>query len=177
MMQWAMGEELPIEAEGSGGRQVYPDDPDRYGNIYDHFAIVYKWANGARGYHFSRQQNGPREVMNWKSLKEGFLQCQKQACDHGGWSNTWRYSERNNDMYKTEHEELIAPFARATHQRWRACRQQHHGGNHGAYGRLHREEAILPASPQLKEDLTPPHLDFNQPWPYRVPKPGLTKFI
>ena len=25
MMQWAMGEELPIEAEGSGGRQVYPE--------------------------------------------------------------------------------------------------------------------------------------------------------
>jgi len=48
MMQWAMGEELPVEAEGSGGRQVYPDDSDRYGNIYDHFAIVYKWANSAR---------------------------------------------------------------------------------------------------------------------------------
>ena len=37
MMQWAMGDQLPLHAEGSGGRQVY-DDPDKYGNIYDHFA-------------------------------------------------------------------------------------------------------------------------------------------
>ena len=34
-----MGEQLPVHAEGSGGRQVY-DDPDKYGNIYDHFACV-----------------------------------------------------------------------------------------------------------------------------------------
>ena len=39
MMQWAMGDQLPLHAEGSGGRQVY-DDPDKYGNIYDHFACV-----------------------------------------------------------------------------------------------------------------------------------------
>ena len=57
MMQWAMGDQLPLHAEGSGGRQVY-DDPDKYGNIYDHFACVYEWENGAKGYHFSRQQNG-----------------------------------------------------------------------------------------------------------------------
>ena len=56
MMQWAMGDETPIEAEVPGGRQVY-DDPDKYGNIFDHFACVYQWQNGARGY-FSRQQNG-----------------------------------------------------------------------------------------------------------------------
>ena len=24
----------------------------------DHFACVYEWENGAKGYHFSRQQNG-----------------------------------------------------------------------------------------------------------------------
>ena len=37
MMQWAMEDQPPLHAEGSGGRQVY-DDPDKYGNIYDHFA-------------------------------------------------------------------------------------------------------------------------------------------
>jgi myo-inositol 2-dehydrogenase/D-chiro-inositol 1-dehydrogenase len=73
MMQWAMGEELPIEADGSGGRQVYPDDSDRYGNIYDHFAIVYKWANGTRGYHFSRQQNGTQGSYELEIFgKKGF---------------------------------------------------------------------------------------------------------
>ena len=61
MMQWAMGDQLPLHAEGSGGRQVY-NDPDKYGNIYDHFACVLSIPiMGTKvQYHFSRQQNGTR---------------------------------------------------------------------------------------------------------------------
>ena len=43
MMQWAMGDQLPLHAEGSGGRQVY-DDPDKYGNIY--MIILPAFTNG-----------------------------------------------------------------------------------------------------------------------------------
>ena len=180
MMQWAMGEELPLEAEGSGGRQVYPNDPDRYGNIYDHFAIVYKWANGARGYHFSRQQNGTQGSYELEIFgKKGFCSAKNRHAIMADGQTPWRYSERNNDMYKTEHEELIASIrsgnpindgVRAANSTMVAIM-----GRMVAYTgkKLSFQQAL-----NSKEDLTPPHLDFNQPLAVPgVPKPGLTKFI
>ena len=180
MMQWAMGEELPIEAEGSGGRQVYPDDPDRYGNIYDHFAIVYKWANGARGYHFSRQQNGTQGSYELEIFgKKGFCSAKNRHAIMADGQTPWRYSGSNNDMYKTEHEELIASIRsgnpindgeRAANSTMVAIM-----GRMVAYTgkKLSFQQAL-----NSKEDLTPPHLDFNQPLAVPgVPKPGLTKFI
>ena len=215
MMQWAMGEELPLEAEGSGGRQVYPDDPDRYGNIFDHFAVVYKWANGGRGYHFSRQQNGtqgsyeleifgtkgfcsaknkhaifPYQIeqkpevilpkvsgfhrVRGKSIPMRIPRAQKSSANA-----PWRYSDRNNDMYKTEHEELIASIRsgepindgeRAANSTMVAIM-----GRMVAYTgkKLTFQQAL-----NSKEDLSPPHLDFGKPLSVpAVPKPGLTKFI
>ena len=180
MMQWAMGEELPLEAEGSGGRQVYPDDPDRYGNIYDHFAIVYKWANGARGYHFSRQQNGTQGSYELEVFgKKGFCSAKNRHAIMADGETPWRYSDRNNDMYRTEHEELIASIRsgnpindgeRAANSTMVAIM-----GRMVAYTgkKLTFQQAL-----NSKEDLSPPHLDFGKPLPVPgVPKPGLTKFI
>jgi len=180
MMQWAMGEELPIEAEGSGGRQVYPDDPDRYGNIYDHFAIVYKWANGARGYHFSRQQSGTQGGYELEIFgKNGFCSAKNRHAIMADGQTPWRYSGSKNDMYKTEHEELIASIRsgnpindgeRAANSTMVAIM-----GRMVAYTgkKLSFQQAL-----NSKQDLTPPHLDFNQPLPVPgVPKPGLTNFI
>jgi len=180
MMQWAMGEELPIEADGSGGRQVYPDDPDRYGNIYDHFAIVYKWANGARGYHFSRQQNGTQGSYELEIFgKKGFCSAKNKHAILADGQAPWRYSDRNNDMYKTEHEELIASIRSGDpiNDGMRAANSTMVGimGRMSAYtGKKLTFQQVL----NSKEDLTPPHLDFAQPLPVpSVPKPGLTKFI
>jgi len=180
MMQWAMGEELPIEADGSGGRQVYPDDPDRYGNIYDHFAIVYKWANGARGYHFSRQQNGTQGSYELEIFgKKGFCSAKNKHAILADGQAPWRYSDRNNDMYKTEHEELIASIRSGDpiNDGVRAANSTMVGimGRMSAYtGKKLTFQQVL----NSKEDLTPPHLDFAQPLPVpSVPKPGLTKFI
>ena len=180
MMQWAMGEELPIEADGSGGRQVYPDDSDRYGNIYDHFAIVYKWANGARGYHFSRQQNGTQGSYELEIFgKKGFCSAKNRHAIMADGQTPWRYSDRNNDMYRTEHEELIASIRSGDpiNDGVRAANSTMVGimGRMSAYTgkKLTFQQAL-----NSKEDLTPPHLDFGQPLPVpSVPKPGLTKFI
>src|SRR5687767_2457101 len=54
MMSWAMGDQLPVKATGTGGRQVRTDE--KYGNIYDHFAVEFEYANGVKGFHFARQQ-------------------------------------------------------------------------------------------------------------------------
>jgi predicted dehydrogenase len=58
-MMWAMNDEAPATISGSGGRQVRTDA--RYGNIYDHFDIVYQWANGVKA--FARCRHWP----NWRT--------------------------------------------------------------------------------------------------------------
>lgn len=53
---WLMGDTPPVAAYGTGGRQVRTDE--RFGNVYDHFAVCYEWANGVRTFAYCRQQGG-----------------------------------------------------------------------------------------------------------------------
>ena len=100
------GRELPTHAEGSGGRQVY-DDMDKYGNIYDHFAIAYQWENGTRGYHFSRQQNGTAGSYEVELYgQKGFCSAKNRHAILAG-DDAWRYRGEDNDMYQTEHDTLF----------------------------------------------------------------------
>jgi predicted dehydrogenase len=52
---WVLGEEPPLHAWGYGGRQVRTDP--KWGDIFDHHAVVYEYASGARVYAYTRQQN------------------------------------------------------------------------------------------------------------------------
>ena len=54
LVGWIMHEQPPLHAWGLGGRQVRVDP--KYGDIFDHHAVVYEYADGARVYAFSRQQ-------------------------------------------------------------------------------------------------------------------------
>ena len=55
MVGWIMKEEPPLYAWGMGGRQVRTEP--KYGDIFDHHAVVYGYADGARYYSFCRQQD------------------------------------------------------------------------------------------------------------------------
>ena len=48
---WCMKDEPPVKAVATGGRQI----PNNSGNIFDHFAVYYEYANGLRAYLGSRQ--------------------------------------------------------------------------------------------------------------------------
>jgi predicted dehydrogenase len=54
LVSWIMHEQPPLHAWGMGGRQVRTDS--QYGDIFDHHAVVYEYADGTRVYAFSRQQ-------------------------------------------------------------------------------------------------------------------------
>jgi predicted dehydrogenase len=56
LASWIMREEPPVCAWGLGGRQVRVEP--QYGDIFDHHAVVYEYASGARVYGFCRQQAG-----------------------------------------------------------------------------------------------------------------------
>jgi predicted dehydrogenase len=103
-MAWALGDEPPLQCFGSGGRQVRTDP--KYGNIYDHFSIVYEYPNNVRGYHNCRHWKGA------KTRVKDYLLGSKGYCDvflhRISGAETWRHRGPENNMYQSEHDELFA---------------------------------------------------------------------
>lgn len=107
MMAWAMGDKMPVSAIGSGGRQVRTDE--KYGNIFDHFAVEYEYANGVKGYHFCRQQAGcanRNSVDIAGTLGNASIVIGRKYEITG--KNPWKYDGPKNNMYQTEHDEFFA---------------------------------------------------------------------
>ena len=108
MMSWALGDKPPVSAMGTGGRQVRTDD--KYGHVYDHFAIVYDYGDGIHGYHFSRQQFNCAKsyAVEMQGTKgRAIADCIRDRHEVQA-SEKWRYRGDGNDMYQTEHDELFA---------------------------------------------------------------------
>jgi myo-inositol 2-dehydrogenase/D-chiro-inositol 1-dehydrogenase len=112
MMTWAMGDKMPVKATGTGGRQSRVDP--KYGNIYDHFAIEYEYANGARGFSFSRQQAGcsNRNTVEIAGTHgDGFVQAGREVRLTG--KTNWKYEGEKNNPYQTQHNELFASIRKS----------------------------------------------------------------
>ena len=103
-MGWALGDEPPTQCFGVGGRASRIGA--QYGDIWDHFSLVYEYANGVRGYH---------QCKHWRdtdvSVKDYVLGTKGQADVFGSkitGENAWRYRGPKTDMYQTEHDEMFA---------------------------------------------------------------------
>jgi predicted dehydrogenase len=176
---WVMKDEYPVRAVGMGGRQVFTGP--EYGNIYDHFSVVYEYAGGAKLFSICRQH--PRcksdmsaHVAGTKGRAELSERKKGLAIKANG---DWHYSGPANDMYQTEHDLLFAAI--------RAGKPINNGeymakssllaimGRMAAYtGQQITWEMAL----NSKEDLTPPSYDWKAP--LREPAiavPGVTKFV
>ncbi len=175
---WVMNDEYPVRAVGMGGRQVRTGP--EYGHIYDHFAVVYEYANGAKLFSNCRQQRGCKndisaQVMGTKGRAE-LSERRKGLAIHT--DTAWVYAGPNNPMYQTEHDELFAGI--------RSGRPINNGdymakstllaitGRMAAYtGQVITWDMAL----NSKEDLSPPAYDWNVKLPVPpVAMPGITKF-
>jgi len=112
-MGWAMRDEPPVRAWGLGGRQVRTGA--RYGDIYDHHAVVYEYANGVRGYSYCRQQPGC-----WNDTTDNFWGTRGHAnvlsdftISRGG-KQVWKYKGPRPNMYEVEHQALFAAVRAGT---------------------------------------------------------------
>ncbi|MEO8427717.1 MAG: Gfo/Idh/MocA family oxidoreductase [Verrucomicrobiota bacterium] len=104
VMNWVMGAH-PIKASGNGGRQARTDP--KYGSIFDHFAVEYEYANGARVYSYSRQTNATeRNVSEAVIGAIGTSNCQNLIQAKG--EKPWRFAEKSPNGYVQEHADLIA---------------------------------------------------------------------
>jgi predicted dehydrogenase len=176
---WLMKDEYPVRALGLGGRQVRTEP--EYGQIYDHFSVVYEFDSGAKLYSNCRQQPKCKndisaQVMGTKgraslSEKEGGLAIQSAS---GSW--TWAGAER--DMYQIEHNELFASI--------RSGKPINNGdymarstllaimGRMAAYtGQLITWKMAL----NSREDLSPAKYEWGPNEVPPVAKPGVTRFV
>jgi predicted dehydrogenase len=174
---WALKDAYPIKAIGMGGRQVLTDP--EYGNIYDHFSVVYEYASGARMYSNTRQQRGCKNdnsafAMGSKGkalISEGPLRITGEK--------SWEYQGKDKSIYQVEHDEFFASI--------RSGKPINNGeymsksslmaimGRMAAYTgqQITWEQAL-----NSKEDLTPPKYDWDLALaPPQIAIPGQTKFF
>lgn len=104
VINWVMGAH-PIKAYGMGGRQVRTDP--KYGHIFDHFAVEYEYANGARMFSQCRQHDHCEDSISEAVMGvKGTSNCHTIIQPKG--EKGWKFSEKNNNGYVQEHADLIA---------------------------------------------------------------------
>ncbi len=102
VVNWAIGS-MPVSVMGMGGRQVRV--APEYGNIYDHFAVEFEYANGVRVASQCRQTKGAAERVGERivgtkgvALGSGEIRGEKP----------WKFAANETNPYVLEHVDLIA---------------------------------------------------------------------
>jgi predicted dehydrogenase len=102
VVNWALGS-MPVSVMGMGGRQVRV--APEYGNIYDHFAVEFEYANGVRVSSLCRQTKGCAErveerIVGTKGVALGSGEIRGET--------PWKFTENETNPYVLEHVDLIA---------------------------------------------------------------------
>ena len=178
-MAWAMGDEVPLNAVGTGGRQVRTEP--QYGHIFDHFAITYEYANGAKGFHMSRQQANCQNSYKAEIFgADGIGRADVSRNIHSieGRRN-WEFEGEANNMYQTQHDELFAAIRKGVHLNdgYYMAKSTMAGimGRMAAYTgqRITWDQAL-----NSKEALVPNSLSWDSiPTEHEVAMPGITPFV
>jgi predicted dehydrogenase len=184
---WALKDQPPASAVGLGGLQVRMA-PDR-GQIFDHHAVVYEYADGRKHVHTCRQQNNcATDISAWVVGSKG--RCHIDPPKKGGGLKgggliydldgkvVWRGPAKNANPYQTEHDELFAGL--------RAGKIINNGdymirstmaailGRMATYTgqRITWEQALA-----SKEDLSPARYEWGPLPTPKVAVPGVTRFV
>ncbi len=179
MMSWAMGDVMPVQATGTGGRQSRTEE--QFGNVYDHFAVTYEYENGARGVHLCRQQEGCSRSYGLEALgTEG-------RCDINVWNKheikgkvNWNYDGEKNNMYQTEHDELFASIRAG--QPYNDGERMANSTMLAIWGRMvaYTGQTLTWEQALQSEEVLGPKIDeysWELEWPTaEVARPGITKF-
>ena len=170
---WLMNDVPPARCYGIGGRQVRTDE--RWGNVYDHFAVCYEWENGVKTFAYTRQMRGCKnETEDHVYGTKGQARLLKHQVEG---SSPWRYDGAKPSMYDVEHEELFKGI------------RQGEPINNGQYMSYSTLMAIMgreacytgdtitwERAMQATQDLTPPVYEWGDIAVPPVAQPGRTKF-
>ncbi|MFP6769031.1 MAG: Gfo/Idh/MocA family oxidoreductase, partial [Planctomycetaceae bacterium] len=181
---WLM-DGYPVVARGMGGRQVRTDK--KYGEIFDHFAVQYEYADGTPMF------SQCRHIRNcWNSVSEhahgskGYANISGASLQSG--QSKWRYRGKRNNPYQTEHDHLFAAIRSGK-------AGSYNEGERGAYSTLTAilgRVAVYGGKPvtwdkvlNSKISLVPQELAWNDNPPtmpdergaYPIPVPGVTQVV
>jgi predicted dehydrogenase len=171
---WVLGSH-PVKAIGMGGRQFRTEA--KWGHIYDHFAVDYEYANGARIMSMCRQIPGTsNRVGEWFIGTKGQSDASSKILGATPW--TYTMPARRPNGYVQEHTDLVASIR--TGKPYNELKQVAEStltaimGREAAYtGQEMTWEKVLNA----KQDLMPPVgvTDYGALTVPPVPMPGKTK--
>ncbi len=100
---WLMGDTPPARCVGLGGRQMRTDE--RWGNIYDHFAVCYEWDNGVKTFAYTRQMKGCKnDTEDYVLGTKGRARLLKHEIEG---EQSWKFDAKKPSMYDVEHVELF----------------------------------------------------------------------
>lgn len=100
---WVLRDEPPVKAWGVGGRSACFGDS--YGDLFDHQAITFEYANGVRMFGFCRNHLGcHNELSDTVFGTKGTANLIKNRIEG---ENAWRYEGPKANMYDVEHQELF----------------------------------------------------------------------
>ncbi len=171
---WLMDDEGPAVAYGMGGRQVRTGQ--EYGNIYDHHAVCYEFANGVKCFAYTRQMRGcfgnTEDYILGTKGKAQILRNSIQGTEE------WRFRGEKPSMYDLEHEALFAGIRSGKHI------------NNGVYMARSTMMAIMgrmacytgqkitwDQALNSTEDLTPAKYEWGDVPSPAVAMPGVTPFV
>lgn len=101
---WALGDRPPVTAWGLGGRQVCVEP--RFGDQFDHHAVVFEYANGVRMSAFCRDIPGCYDEVSDVILGTKGRAILPQR-PHIESPRPWSYKGPKVNMYDVEHKELF----------------------------------------------------------------------
>ena len=177
---WIMKNQYPVKAVGMGGRQVLTGP--EYGQIYDHFSVVYEYADGAKLVSNCRQQPLCKDDMSCQVLgtkgRARFAERRRGLRIEAG-GNSWTFSGPQNHIFQTEHDELFAsirngkPINNGEYMAWSTllaimARMAAYTG----------QEVTWEMAVKSQENLSPSRYDWDaQPPAARIAIPGQTRFV
>lgn len=181
---WLMHDEPPAAAWGMGGRQVRTEMP-KFGNIYDHHAVCYEYANGVRVYSYCRQH-----ANCWTDTTDQVFGTKGRAIILNQWRidgpETWAYKGEGTNMYVAEHEALFSAIrkgepinngvymARSTMMAIMGRMATYTGQRITWEEAVNSTEALVPSA--YTWDAKPPIVPDEQ-GRYPVAIPGITEFV
>jgi myo-inositol 2-dehydrogenase/D-chiro-inositol 1-dehydrogenase len=118
--RWLLKEEVPVAAIAHGGRAQRTDP--MFGHIFDHFAVVFEFASGAKVYHYCRQwENCAGETFDHLIGSEGAAALNADGLSgiaaheiQGAKPYAWPGQHDFGAMYQNEHKELLAAIRKGT---------------------------------------------------------------
>jgi myo-inositol 2-dehydrogenase / D-chiro-inositol 1-dehydrogenase len=182
--RWMLKDEVPVSAVGLGGRQQRTDP--KWGHIFDHFSIVYDFANGAKVFLSCRQmKNCWNQTFDHVIGTEGaavlnadHLEGLSEHSITGSRPWAWPGEHDFGEMYQNEHNELFAAIRKGTVlnniESAALSTQMAIMGRMAAYtGKKLTWKQVM----ESKENLMPEKLEMGYIATPAVAVPGVTKFV